>query len=84
MVMCDVLDHHTHKPVPHSPRADAQDPDRAAQGPGPYRAMMATELEFFLFEQSFDELRKFRLPRPEPISGYNEDYHILQTTKEEG
>ncbi|MDG1318212.1 MAG: glutamine synthetase, partial [Paracoccaceae bacterium] len=21
MVLCDVLDHHTHKPVPHSPRA---------------------------------------------------------------
>ena len=45
---------------------------------------MATELEFFLFEKSFDEIRKEGFRNLEPISGYNEDYHILQTTKEEG
>jgi len=45
--------------------------------------MMATELEFFLFEKSLDEIRKSGFSNLEPISGYNEDYHILQTTKEE-
>jgi hypothetical protein len=33
-----------------------------------------------------EELRRYPqvgLPRSAPISGYNEDYHILQTTKEE-
>jgi glutamine synthetase len=44
---------------------------------------MATELEFFLFEKSFDDMRKGGFRDLEPISGYNEDYHILQTTKEE-
>ena len=45
-------------------------------------AMMATELEFFLFEESFDESHA-QASRSEPISAYNEDYHIFQTTKEE-
>ena len=44
---------------------------------------MATELEFFLFEKSFEDMRKGGYRDLEPISGYNEDYHILQTTKEE-
>jgi glutamine synthetase len=46
-------------------------------------AMMATELEFFLFEKSFDEIRAEGFRDLQPISAYNEDYHILQTTKEE-
>jgi glutamine synthetase len=45
--------------------------------------MMATELEFFLFEKSFDDLASSGYRELTPISGYNEDYHILQTTKEE-
>ena len=83
MVLCDVLDHHTHAPVPHSPRAmlRAQCDRLAALG---YDAMMATELEFFLFEKPLDQIRKDAFRDLQPISGYNEDYHILQTTKEEG
>ncbi|CTQ57641.1 glutamine synthetase family protein [Roseibium album] len=82
MVMCDVQDHHTHKDVPHSPRAmlKAQVARLSEMGLSP---IMATELEFFLFEKSFDEIRKEGFRNLEPISGYNEDYHILQTTKEE-
>jgi len=45
---------------------------------------MATELEFFLFENSLDDIRKSGFRDRKPISGYNEDYHIFQTTKEEG
>lgn len=83
LVLCDVLDHHTHEPVSHSPRAvlKKQIARLAALG---FEAKMATELEFFLFEKSFDEIRKEGFRNLEPISGYNEDYHILQTTKEEG
>ena len=44
---------------------------------------MATELEFFIFERSFDDIRKSGFRDLAPISGYNEDYNILQTTKEE-
>lgn len=82
MVLCDVLDHHTHAPVPHSPRAmlKAQIARLDAMG---LEAMIATELEFFLFAQSFDDIRRSGFRDLEPISGYNEDYAILQTTREE-
>ncbi len=83
MVLCDILDHHTHAPVPHSPRAVLQRQIARLETLG-YEAKMATELEFFLFEQSFDDIRKGGFRDLTPISGYNEDYHILQTTKEEG
>ncbi len=82
MVLCDVLEHHTHAPVPHSPRAmlKAQIARLDAMG---LEAMMATELEFFLFAQNFDDIRRSGFRDLEPISGYNEDYAILQTTREE-
>lgn len=83
MVLCDVLDHHHHKPIPHSPRAILQKQIKRLADLG-FDAMMATELEFFLFEQSLDEIRKTGFRDLKPISGYNEDYHIFQTTKEEG
>ncbi len=35
MVICDVLDHHTHKEVPHSAARDAQEPGCAHERPGP-------------------------------------------------
>ncbi len=82
MVLCDVLDHHTHDEVPHSPRAMLKKQVNRLRSMG-YEAMTATELEFFLFEKSFDQIRKENFRDLEPISGYNEDYHILQTTKEE-
>jgi glutamine synthetase len=83
MVLCDVLDHHTHEPVPHSPRAILKKQIKRLEALG-FEAKMATELEFFLFEKSFDDIRKSGFRDLAPISGYNEDYHILQTTKEEG
>jgi len=82
MVLCDILDHHTHMEVPHTPRAILRRQIERLDALG-FTAMMATELEFFLFEKSFDEVRKSGFRDLEPISGYNEDYHILQTTKEE-
>lgn len=82
MVLCDVLDHHSHEPVAHSPRQmlKAQIARLAAMG---YTAMMATELEFFLFEQSMEDIRKGGYRDLQPLSFYNADYNILATTKEE-
>ncbi|PWE33800.1 glutamine synthetase [Maritimibacter sp. 55A14] len=82
MVLCDVLDHHGHEEIAHSPRAILKRQIARAQATG-LVPMMATELEFFIFEHSFDEIRKSGFRNLTPISGYNEDYHILQTTKEE-
>lgn len=82
LVLCDVLDHHTHAEVPHSPRAILKRQVARLEAMG-LRPMMATELEFFLFDQSYESLRDDGLATLRPISGYNEDYHIFQTTKEE-
>ncbi|MDG1337097.1 MAG: glutamine synthetase family protein [Tateyamaria sp.] len=83
MVLCDILDHHSHQPVPHSPRQILKRQVAQLKELG-YDAMMATELEFFLFEKTVDDIRKSGFRDMVPVSGYNEDYNILQTTKEEG
>ncbi len=82
MVLCDILDHHTHAPVPHSPRQVLKAQIARAEALG-FTPMMATELEFFLFRDSFDDIRRRGFSGLEPFSGYNEDYNILQTSREE-
>ncbi|MFP1631084.1 glutamine synthetase family protein [Zhengella sp. ZM62] len=82
MVICDLIDHHTHEPVPHSPRQILKAQVERAAGMG-FTPMMATELEFFLFEKSFDEYRKSGFRDLEPLAGYNADYAIQLSTKDE-
>ena len=83
LVICDVQDHHTHQDVPHSPRAILKKQTERLAGLG-MKAFMASELEFFLFRESYEDFRDGGLGRGmTPISAYNEDYHIFQTTKEE-
>ena len=48
-----------------------------------YRVKTASELELYLFRESFDEARAKRYHGLTPVSGYLEDYHILQTSREE-
>ncbi|MCA8907379.1 MAG: glutamine synthetase [Rhodospirillaceae bacterium] len=80
LVLCDVLDHHGHAEVSHSPRAVLKRQIARAEAAG-FRPMMASELEFFLFRERYEDIADGAPPTP--ISPYNEDYHIFQTTKEE-
>lgn len=82
MVLCDILDHHTHKPVSHSPRQILKEQIRRCEALG-LTPMMATELEFFMFKKALDDMRREGYRDLETLGPYNEDYHILQTTKEE-
>ena len=82
LVICDVLDHHTHEEVAHSPRAILKKQVKRLEAMG-MKAFMASELEFFLFDQTYDSARESGYRGLRPVSGYNEDYHIFQTTKEE-
>ena len=83
LVLCDVLDHHTHQDVPHSPRAMLKKQLKRLEAMK-LKAYMASELEFFLFDDSY-EIANQKGYRNLKTSGYYiEDYHILQTTKEEG
>jgi len=83
LVLCDVLDHHTHHEIAQSPRAVLKRQIARLDKMG-YGALMATELEFFLFRESYEEAQAKGYANLTPFSAYNEDYHIFQTTKEEG
>jgi glutamine synthetase len=82
LVLADVLDHHHHE-VAHSPRAmlKRQVARLAAQK---MRAFCASELEFYLFDETYKSAAAKRYVGLETAGTYIEDYHILQTTKEEG
>jgi glutamine synthetase len=82
MCLCDVLDHNIHKPVPFSPREVLKTQIAKAEAMG-FSSIMATELEFFLFQGTHDEIAENGFRELKPISNYNEDYHIFQTSKEE-
>lgn len=82
LVLCDAYDHHTHAEVAHSPRAILKKQVARLEAMG-LKAFMATELEFFLFDQSFENARASGYRDLNVASPYNEDYHIFQTSKEE-
>lgn len=82
LVLCDLVDHHAGKAVPHSPRAilRGQLERLAAMG---YTANFASELEFYLFDEDYRALHERGYRAPRTAGYYIEDYHIFQTTKEE-
>ena len=81
LVLCDVLDHH-HHPVPHSPRAMLKSQIDRLDKLG-MKALVASELEFYLFDEDYESIRQKRYGDLETVGRYIEDYHIFQTTKEE-
>lgn len=83
LVLCDLIDHQTHAPVPHAPRQILKEQIARAKAMG-FAPMMATELEFFLFEGDYRSLQKDGYSNLVPFNGHNEDYNLFQTTKEEG
>lgn len=82
LVLCDVEDHHGHAEIAHAPRAVLKRQRARLEAMG-LRAMMASELEFFLFEQSYATLAASGYHGMATLGRYNEDYHIFQTSKEE-
>jgi glutamine synthetase len=83
LVLCDVLDHHTHEDIAHSPRAILKK-QIARLSDLKMKAYMASELEFFLFDESYETASSKGYRNLKTAGSYIEDYNILQTTKEEG
>ncbi|MBT8765099.1 glutamine synthetase family protein [Pseudomonas boanensis] len=81
LVLCDVLDHQ-HRDLPHSPRAILKKQVARLTERG-YAGMFASELEFYLFDESYGAIHKRNYQNPKTASHYIEDYSILQTTREE-
>ena len=82
LVLCDVLDHHSHEDVPHSPRAMLKKQLKRLEAMK-MKAYMASELEFFLFDDSYETAHQKGYRNLKTAGYYIEDYHILQTSKEE-
>src|SRR5216110_712482 len=81
LVFCDVYDDDG-APIEEAPRwvLKRQVARAAAQG---YLVKTAAELELYCFRETFEQARAKRYQNLTPVSDYLEDYHILQTTKEE-
>ena len=82
LVLCDLHDPKHHGDVAVSPRAILKRQLEAAADSG-YTAQAASELEYFIFEDSYREAAEKRYQGMRPAGWYIEDYHLLQGTREE-
>jgi len=81
LVFCDVYTEEG-EPVEEAPRWVLKRQIARAAAAG-YTVKTAAELELYVFKETFEEARAKRYQNLTPASHYLEDYHILQTTKEE-
>jgi glutamine synthetase len=82
LVLCDVYREDKHELVPPAPRSILRRQlDRAAERG--YSVMAASELELYVFKDSYEQVAEKGFINATPIGRVIEDYHILQSTKEE-
>jgi glutamine synthetase len=82
LVLCDLVDESSNAPIEVSPRRILQRQVERAAAAG-LTIQMASELEFYMFRESLDEAAASNYARLTPHSLVVEDYHILQTTRDE-
>ena len=83
LILCDLVDHHHHEPIPHAPRSILKAQLARLEKLG-LTANFASELEFYLFDETFRSAFDKGYRNMTTAGYYIEDYHIFQTTKEEG
>lgn len=82
LVLGDCLDHHDHQLLPHAPRSMLIAQVEKARSMG-FTPFFASELELYLYDETFEAAREKRYRGLKNAGWYIEDYHIFQTTKEE-
>ncbi|MCE9623191.1 MAG: glutamine synthetase family protein [Actinomycetia bacterium] len=82
MIMCDLLKVDSQELISVAPRSILQAQVDAAAAMG-FLPMVASEIEFYLFHDTYDEAHAKGYRDLKPHSPWLEDYHILQTTKDE-
>lgn len=82
IVLCDLADTDTGELVPVAPRTMLRRQIARARELG-YEAMAASELEYFLYEDSYRDAASRHYHDLTPAGWYIEDYHLLQGTREE-
>jgi glutamine synthetase len=82
MVICDVSDEKTDSLVSVAPRSILNKQIEEAAKAG-YMAQGASELEYFIFDETYKSAREKDYANLNTFGAYIEDYHILQGTREE-
>ena len=82
VVLCDVKSEATHQLVPYAPRSILRTQIEAA-GRRNWQAMAGSELEYYLFRNSYRDAAAREYRGLEPAGWYLEDYHALQGTRVE-
>jgi len=82
IVLCHLEDDRTHAPVPVAPRTILTRQVARAADMG-FTAKAASELEYFLYRESYREAAEAHYHALTPLGWYIEDYHLLQGTREE-
>lgn len=82
LVLCDAVDEATDAMVDIAPRGILRRQVERAEALG-FLPRMATELEFYLLRESFEDARDKRFTDLTPFGWYNEDYQLFQGTKAE-
>ena len=82
LVLCDVEDETKHAPVAVAPRSVLRRQIEHAAAAG-FTAKGASELEYYIFDDSYREAAKKKYSGLEPAGWYLEDYHLLQGSREE-
>ncbi|MYD11598.1 MAG: glutamine synthetase [Chloroflexi bacterium] len=83
IVLCDVENEALHQPVSVAPRSILRRQLRAAADLG-YSVNAASELEYYIYRDSYHDAHQRGYAKLEPMGWYLEDYHLLQGTREEG
>lgn len=82
IVLCDILNEEEDVAVSVAPRNILRQQIEVADAMG-YTAMGASELELYVFSDSYETAKQKNYHDLQPIGHYIEDYHIFQGTKEE-
>jgi glutamine synthetase len=82
LVLCDIQNEDTGSPVDIAPRNILRRQVERAVKSG-YVAMGGSELELYVFKDTYEEAVRKSYVDLQPLGNYIEDYHILQGTKEE-
>jgi glutamine synthetase len=82
LVVCDLQDTARHTAIVESPRSLLRAQVQAAAELG-FTPMVGSELEYYLFEDSYRQAAERGYDRLQPAGWYLEDYHIFQGSREE-
>jgi glutamine synthetase len=82
IVLCDLVDDATDDLVAVAPRTMLRRQIERLDSLG-FTAMAASELEYYMYEESYREAADNRFADLTPVGWYSEDYHLMQGAREE-